>query len=104
MKEILETARELGFLIRDTDIWKNFNEMSQIFEKNPESQNLMHEFNTIAEDHHRRRMAGDIIESYEEKDFFEIIEKVESDQVLKKYITAREDYIDLLTEVQDALK
>jgi len=104
MKEILETATELGLLIKDTDVWKNFDEMSQILEENTESKNLMNEFNIITEEHHRRRTAGDIIESYEEKNRLEIMEKVKSDSILTKYITAREDYINMLTEIQEAMK
>ena len=104
MKEILETATELGLLIKDTDVWKNFDEISQILEENSESKNLMNEFNAITEEHHRRRTAGDIIESYEEKNRLEIMEKVKSDPILTKYITAREDYINMLTEIQEAMK
>ena len=104
MTEILEMARELGILIRDTEAWKNFDEATQNLEKNQKSKDLLSEFNTIIEEHHRRKSAGDIIESYEEKDRVEIIDKVKSDQILSKYIAAREDYIKMLTEVQNAIE
>jgi cell fate (sporulation/competence/biofilm development) regulator YlbF (YheA/YmcA/DUF963 family) len=104
IKEILEMARELGLLIRDTDECKNFDEALQSLEKNPKSKDLLNEFNAIMEEHHRRRAAGDIIESYEEKNRAEIIDKVKSDQILTKYITARENYIKMLTEIQNAIE
>ena len=99
MEEILKIANELGLLIKDTDIWKNFDEMSQILEKNPNSKNLMNEFNAIVEEHHRRTAAGDIIETYEEKNRLDIIEKVKSDEILTKYIAARENYINMLSQI-----
>ena len=75
-----------------------------MLDKNPQSKNLMNEFNAIIEEHHRRKANGDIIESYEERDRLEIIEKLKSDQVLTQYIAAREDYINMLTQVQGAIK
>ena len=104
MKDILKMASELGSLIKDTDEWKNFDGASKSLEENPQSQNLLNEFNAIVEEHHRRKVTGDVIESYEEKNRLEIMEKVKSDQVLTKYIIAREDYIKMLTEVQNAIK
>ena len=103
MDEILSKADELGTLIKETKACNSFKKLGNEVEKDREASVLLKKYNEIAETIHQKQSAGFILEKYEQERFRELSESVLSNELLMKYLKARENYIELLSEIQKAL-
>ena len=103
MDEILIKAGELGFLIKETEAYNNFKKMGNVVENNSEASVLLKKYNEIAETIQQKQAAGFTIEKYEQERFRELSEAIVSNELLMEYLKSREIYIELLSDIQNAL-
>jgi len=103
MKEILAKANELGDLIKNTEAYTYFEEMNNAVENNNEASLLLKKYNEIAETIQQKQAAGFTLEKFEQERFREISGSVASNELLVKYLKARDIYIELLMSIHKAL-
>ncbi len=103
MEEILTKANELGILIKDTDAHIRFEELNREVENDKEASLLLKKYNEIAETIQQKQSEGFSLEKYEQERFREISGAVASNDLLLKYLKAREEYIELLMSIHNAL-
>ena len=103
MDEILSKASELGFLIKETEAYIDFEKLGREIENNREASVLLKKYNEIAETIQQKQAAGFILEKYEQERFRELSEAVLSNELLMQYLKSREIYIKLLSEIHNAL-
>jgi len=103
MKEILKKADELGTLIKDTDVYIEFERLNTEVENNKEASLLLKKYNDIAESIQQKQERGFSIEKFEQERFKEIGASVTSNAILLKYIKARDKYLELLMNIHNAL-
>jgi len=103
MKEILEKANELGLLLKDSDVFKKFQDLDSKIGEDKTASALLEKYNEIAESIMQKQQTADIIESYEKESFRDITEKVNANDLLREYLLSRDAYIDLLMKVHDSL-
>jgi cell fate (sporulation/competence/biofilm development) regulator YlbF (YheA/YmcA/DUF963 family) len=103
MEEILKKADELGILIKSTDVYMEFENQTYEVENNKEASLLLKTYNEIAETIRQKQERGFSIEKFEQERFKEISIAVTSNEVLLKYIKARDKYLEFLTDIHNAL-
>lgn len=103
MKEILAKADELGVLIKNTEAYLEFEKINGEVEKDNEASLLLKKYNEIAETIQQKQSAGFGLEKYEQERFREIAEAVSANELLVKYLKARDIYIELLITIHEAL-
>jgi cell fate (sporulation/competence/biofilm development) regulator YlbF (YheA/YmcA/DUF963 family) len=103
MEEILKKADELGILIRDSDVFKEFENLNTEVEKNSAASLLLKQYNEMAKDFQQKQECGFPIEKFEQERFKEISNAVKSNKILFKYIKARDKYLEFLTDIQKEL-
>ncbi len=103
MREILEKANELGLLLQQSDVFIKFTALDRELGEDNAAGALLEKYNEIAESIMHKQQSGEIIESYEKESFREITEQVNSNDLLRRYLTARDEYIDLLMKVHESL-
>ena len=104
MEEILKKADELGILIKDTDVYMEFERLNNDVENNKSALLLLKKYNESAEAIRQKQEKGIPIEKFEQEKFKEISIEVASNNLLLKYIKARDRYLELLTEIHNALQ
>ncbi len=103
MEEILVKANELGILIQDTEAHTRFEEVNLEVENDKEASLLLKKYNEIAETIQQKQGEGFTLEKYEQERFREISGAVASNDLLLKYLKARDVYIELLMSIHNAL-
>ena len=103
MEEILLKANELGILIQDTEAHIRFEEVNLEVENDKEASLLLKKYNEIAETIQQKQSEGFTLEKYEQERFREISGAVASNDLLLKYLKARDVYIELLMSIHNAL-
>ncbi|HOO73301.1 MAG TPA: YlbF family regulator [Spirochaetota bacterium] len=103
MEAILEKAREIGMLIRETGIYKRYSETSRALEKDPQSSLLLEKLYSLSRELQERRAYGDIIEDYEERELNETTEEVNSNTIILEYLKAQKEYGDFLIRIQQEI-
>lgn len=100
MQDIIKKAEELGRAIRDSDVFKEYMEISGTVAKNEDDMNLLQSFmeltQTLAQKEHNLLP----IEQYEKEEYQELLQKIEDNEVLKSYISAQNDFFELMKEVE----
>jgi len=103
MKEILAKANELGALIQDTEAYIRFKELNDEVENDKEASLLLKKYNEIAETIQQKQEAGFTLEKFEQEKFRDISGAVGSNELLLKYLKARDLYINLLMKIHQTL-
>ena len=103
MEEILVKAGELGILIKETEACVKFEELSIEVENNNEASLLLKKYNEIAETIQQKQGEGYTLEKFEQEKFRELSSAVASNELLLKYLKAREIYMELLISIHNAL-
>ena len=104
MDDILKTANELGIMIQDTEVYKNFQRMLLKLDKNEDAVRTLESYTSYAEELQVRRKNGDIIEAYEEERMDELKKAVRDSELLMQFIGARDAYMDLLLQIHTAIE
>jgi len=103
MEEILKKADELGIMIKDTDVYIKFERLSNDVENNKDASLLLKKYNEIAMTIQQKQESGLPIEKFEQERFKDISITVSSNQILSKYIKARDRYLEFLMDIHNAL-
>ena len=103
MEDILDRANELGTLIKDTEVYIKFEELSSEVENDKEASLLLKKYNEIAETIQQKQEAGFTLEKFEQERFRDISMAVASNELLLKYLKARELYIEMLLKIHQTL-
>jgi cell fate (sporulation/competence/biofilm development) regulator YlbF (YheA/YmcA/DUF963 family) len=103
MEEILIKANELGVLIKETDAYTVFEELNKEVEKDNGASLLLKKYNEIAETIQQKQGEGFTLEKFEQERFRDISAAVASNELLLKYLKARDVYIKLLMSIHNAL-
>ncbi len=103
MEEILAKANELGILIKDTEDYIKFEELNVEVENDKEASLLLKKYNEIAETIQQKQSGGFTLEKFEQERFRELSGAVASNELLLRYLKARDIYIGLLMNIHSAL-
>ena len=103
MDEILLKANELGLLIKKTGVYIEFLNLNKEVENDNGASLLLKKYNEIAETIQQRQAGGVTLEKFEQERFREISAAVATNQLLVKYLKARDRYMELLTSIHNAL-
>ena len=103
MEEILRVANELGQMIQETEVFRDFQKYSAELEENESSRGLLERYSAAAEEIHDREQRGDIVEVWEKEKLRELSEEVTADEFLMAYVKVREEYLGLLMTIQRAI-
>jgi len=104
MEEILKRANELSLLLKKTKAFSEFESISKEVESDPDASALLKKYNEIAETIQRKYELNSPIESYEKEMFRSLTEVVVSNELLRKYIKARDQYMELLLKIYEEIK
>jgi len=103
MEEILKKADELGILIKDTDVYIEFERLNNEVENNSDALLLLKKYNEVAGTIQHKQEHGFLLEKFEQERFKEISIAVASNEILVKYIKARDRYLEFLMDIHNAL-
>ena len=99
-EEILAQAEDLGHLIRNTDIYAEFNRTSELLFSDPRSRGLFDEFISFSSEIKQRQDGGDIIEKFEMERLRELTEQAAGNDIIVDFLNAQNAYLDLLLKIQ----
>ena len=103
MEEILKKADELGILIQNTDVYMEFETLNNEAANNSEASLLLKRYNEIGSAIQQKQEGGFPIEKFEQERFKEVGAAVRSNEILLKYIKARDRYLEFLMDIHNAL-
>jgi len=103
MEEILQAASELGLMIKDTDIYQSFAQMSAKVNEDDEARALLQEYSRTAEEIQTKEQSGIPIEVFEKNRFQELVDALKASDLLMQFFEHRDRYIEFLSTVQNAL-
>ncbi len=100
---ILKQADELGRLIRDTEIYRNYQSLSESLNADGDSAKLFDEYVNLARTIKERQDRADIIEKYEFENLESLGRIVSGNETIMMFLEAQKQYLDLLTSIQEEL-
>ncbi len=103
MKEILDKANELGLMLKSTEAFIEFNNIKETIELDETASGVLAQYNAVAEEIQLKQQSGIEIESYEQEQFRELTQKVIANTQLKEYLTKRDNYMELLMLIHEAM-
>jgi cell fate (sporulation/competence/biofilm development) regulator YlbF (YheA/YmcA/DUF963 family) len=103
MEEILAQAGELGRLIQNSEIYKNFIRMSEIFHADGEAVKILNEYTSLSKEVKERQDRGDIVEKFEIEHVRGLADTVSEHEAVMKYLKAQKEYLELLYRIQGEL-
>ena len=103
MDEILNTANELGLLIKETEIYSTFQGLFSQLESDPASQKLLQEYLQVKENLHQQELTGNASEIHEIDKLKRLYDLVSANRVILDFLDARDSYINLLSEIQNSI-
>ncbi len=103
MEAILEKANELGLMIKGTDLYRRFEELSKRLDADAEAKGLLEEYAKFSDELHEKEKSGGAIEVHEKQRLQEFAEKVSGNQLIKEYIATQTYFMNLMMHVQRAI-
>lgn len=103
MDEILAKANELGLMIKGSEIYARFAELSRQIDGNNEARVLLEEFIRKSNELSEKEKAGTPIEAHEKEEIAEISEKVAANDLIKEFIATQTYYYNLVIMVQKVI-
>jgi cell fate (sporulation/competence/biofilm development) regulator YlbF (YheA/YmcA/DUF963 family) len=103
MKDILAKAQELGRLIKNTEIYRNFHRTHATLQKDTDAAALFKEYLRVSGMMKERQDTGDMIEKYEVEQYKILIDMVTANDLIMDYLNAQQKYLDLLVEIQNQI-
>jgi cell fate (sporulation/competence/biofilm development) regulator YlbF (YheA/YmcA/DUF963 family) len=104
MENILQKAEELGRLIRETDIYRDYHRASELLNADEEAKKLFDDFIAISKYVRDRQEMGDIIEKFEMENIKSMSTMVSDNDVIQNYLDAQQEYLDLILMIQKELE
>ncbi len=103
MEEILKKANELGLMIKGTEIYKRFDELTKKLEGDAEAKKLLEDYAQYSEEMHRKEKSGSVIEVEEKQKLEELTEKVSQNQLIKEFVATQTYYLNMTLQIQKAI-
>lgn len=104
MEKIIEIAREIGLLIRDTDIYKRYERAGRMLGSDrPASEKLDRYYTSSGEIETRKKM-GDIVEQYEILELESLRDEINRSPVILEYLKCEKEYAELLILIQKEIR
>ena len=103
MDEIIKKANELGLMIKGTEVYARFEELSQKLEADEKSRSLLEEYAIASQEFHEKEEAGVAIEVADKTKLQELNDKVSQNQLIKEYIATNTYYLNLLMMIQKVI-
>lgn len=103
MEEIIKKANELGLMIRGTEVYARFEDLSQKLEADEKSRDLLEEYAIASQLYHEKEESGMAIEVEEKRKLQELNGKISENQLLKEYIATNTYYLNLLMMIQQRI-
>jgi cell fate (sporulation/competence/biofilm development) regulator YlbF (YheA/YmcA/DUF963 family) len=103
MEEILKKANELGLLIKGSELYRRFNELSSMLDSNPQAKALLDEYIEYSGTVLMKEEQGAPVEVAEKQKLEEIGKKVTENDLIKEYIATQTYFFNLLTQVQNII-
>ena len=100
MDDILAQAGELGRLIQNTEIYKNFIRMSELFHSDEEAVKILGDYTSFSKEIKERQDRGDIVEKFEIEHARNLADMVSEHEAVMKYLDAQKEYLELLYRIQ----
>ena len=104
MDEIRKTAKELGMMIRNTTVFRDYDKYRRELENNPELSGLLSDYEVRAGILSMRQKSGETLAPFEIEEIREITQRINEEDQIMQYLNAREQYLGLIMKVQEELK
>lgn len=103
MEDILRAANDLGLLIKGTELYRRYEEVSLKLDADAPARELLEEYAGFSETMYEKESRGAPIEPDEKKRLQELTEKVTANPLLKEYIATQTYFMNLMMQVQQAI-
>ena len=103
INSILQQAEELGRLIHDTGIYRNYIAMTESLNADVDAVRLLDEYTNLCRSIQERQAMSDIIEQYEFENAETLAGLVSENETIMEYLEAQKKYLELLTKIQEEL-
>ncbi|MDY6934418.1 MAG: YlbF family regulator [Spirochaetota bacterium] len=103
MEEILKKANELGLMIKGTEIYQRFEELTKKLEIDNEAKGILEEYAKVSEEMSKKEKEGGVIEVEEKQNLQDLVEKVSENQLIKEYIATQSYYLNMIMQIQNAI-
>jgi cell fate (sporulation/competence/biofilm development) regulator YlbF (YheA/YmcA/DUF963 family) len=100
---ILQQAEELGRLIQDTAIYRNYISMYESLNADRDAAKLLDEYTSLCRTIKERQDMADIIEKFEFENVESLAGLVTQNETIMGFLEAQKKYLDLLTKIQGEL-
>ena len=100
---ILRKASELGFMIHETRVYREFERLSLEIEKEPDARMLLEDYSRLAAEISTREKSGAMVEDFEKDELRDLVERIHDEEKLLEYLRARDSYIALLDRIRISL-
>ena len=103
MEKILQKANELGHLLKQHEIVRRFNELSDRLDRDPESKKLLDEFAQFSMEYQQLEQSGAPIEVETKQQLSQYEEKIKTNDLIAEFLATQSYYMALLTQVNEAI-
>ncbi len=103
MEEILQKANELGLMIKGTELYKRYEEISEKLEKDADARKLLEDYIQVSDEMYRKEHSGAAIEVEEKKKLQEMNEKISESQLIKEYLATQTYFLNLMMQIQKVI-
>lgn len=100
---ILRKASELGFMIHETRVYREYDRLSSEIEKDPDLRMLLEDYGRLAMEISTRERSGAMVEDFEKDELRELVERIHDEEKLVEFLRARDLYIALLDRIRVSL-
>jgi cell fate (sporulation/competence/biofilm development) regulator YlbF (YheA/YmcA/DUF963 family) len=100
MEEILKKANELGLMIRGTEIFRRFDELSKKLEADNEARSLLEKYAALSDEIHDKELSGEAVNPEDKKALEDMSEKLSKSILVKEYIATQSYYVNMLMQIQ----
>jgi cell fate (sporulation/competence/biofilm development) regulator YlbF (YheA/YmcA/DUF963 family) len=103
MDEILAKTEELGRLIKNTEIYRNFIHVSELLHSDSDAMKILDEYARFSKEIKERQDSGDIVEKFEIEHAKNLGDTISENEAIMKYLNAQKEYLGLLRKIQEEL-
>ncbi len=103
MEAILQKANELGLMIKGSELYRRFSELSEKLDADEESKKLLDEYISISGSLMDREEKGQPIEVEDKRKLEDIEALVSENDLLKEYVATQTYFFNLLMQVQNII-
>lgn len=103
MEKILNKSKELGIALRDSDIYKNYIDLSKKINESEYEMEILKRFIELTEEVSEKERNMQPVEVYEKDEYQAILQKIEDNDLLKNYISAQRHFFELMQKVEEII-